>query len=138
MRTWTLVALVGVTLAQAGARPSIQSAIRRLTDAVAAGDAVAIAAVYAEDAEALPPDREPVTGRTAIQRMWQSAIDAGVTRAEMTTTDVDTKTVIADEKGNYTLKLGDGTVYQHGTYRNVWKNDKGRWMLQRNSWTVGK
>jgi ketosteroid isomerase-like protein len=42
------------------------------------GDAVALAALYADDALLLPPDGEMVSGRAAILEFWQDGIEPGI------------------------------------------------------------
>lgn len=67
----------------------IQSIPTNVRDAIAAGnesfmtaakkgDAAGLAALYTEDGQVLPPNRDIVTGRLAIQGFWQAVIIMGI------------------------------------------------------------
>ena len=60
------------------ARAAITAANEQWTAAFNKGDAAGVAANYTEDAQILPPNSEIVSGRTAIQGVFQGFIDAGL------------------------------------------------------------
>jgi uncharacterized protein (TIGR02246 family) len=64
-----MVGVIGLTIPVAAedVRQAIEQADSRWIEAFKAGDAVAIAAIYAQDAKMLPPDATEVAGRQAIQ-----------------------------------------------------------------------
>jgi hypothetical protein len=79
------LAIVGVIgLAMPVAAEDVGAAIERanagMVEAFKAGDAAAIAGFYSETAKMLPPDATEVTGREAIQQLWQSWLDASIDR----------------------------------------------------------
>ena len=51
---------------------------RSFAEAYNRGDAAAAADHYTEDAVLLPPNREMVSGKRAIQEFWKTAMDVGV------------------------------------------------------------
>src|SRR5713101_8911696 len=69
----------------AGVRPAIEAANKKFSEAVAKGDAAALAAMYTTDAQAFPPNSDVVKGRAAIEAMWKGVLDSGVTGAELAT-----------------------------------------------------
>jgi uncharacterized protein (TIGR02246 family) len=72
---WQVVMIVGaLTLATAPALAQDRATIEKLNEAWTAafkGDAAAVAALYTEDAYALPPGSEMVKGRAAIEAFWR-------------------------------------------------------------------
>lgn len=55
---------------------------RRFIEFYSAGDAEAIATLYTDDAVLLAPGLSQRTGREAIQRFWQAAMDANISNFE--------------------------------------------------------
>jgi uncharacterized protein (TIGR02246 family) len=95
-----------------------------------AGDAAAIAALYAEDATVHPPGSEAVQGRAAIQAYWQADLDA----SEGATSTIETNEVqvygdLAVEIGSFMSTAADGSHADHGKFIAVWKNVDGEWKI---------
>jgi ketosteroid isomerase-like protein len=59
-----------------GAKAGIEAGNKKFAEAVANGDAAAIAKLYAEDAEILPPNAPPKKGRAAIQKEFEGLVGA--------------------------------------------------------------
>jgi uncharacterized protein (TIGR02246 family) len=90
-----------------------------LAEALARGDAVAAAALYADDGRLLTAAAELLTGRTEIEAYWQAGIALGVSGLELQTTELRVSGLVAVEIGRYALALGgDGaaTVAERGAY----------------------
>ena len=90
-----------------------------LSDAIACGDAVAVAAICSEEAKLLPPGIQPLAGRAAAERFWRSAIEAGVCGNEFETLEPERHEDTAHEIGRYALTsapLGAEPTIEHGTY----------------------
>ena len=49
-------------------------------DAIHHADSAAVAAVYTEDAQILPPNFPVMIGKEAIQAFWQGAMDMGMVK----------------------------------------------------------
>jgi uncharacterized protein (TIGR02246 family) len=109
----------------------IAEANRRLEAAVAAGDAAAGAACYAEDGQFLVPNFEPLTGRSSIQGFFQSVLDTGIRTLELETLELEEHGDKAFEVGRYTLKADGGAVADRGKFIVIWKKVGGAWYLYR-------
>ena len=94
------------------------------------GTYAALAALYTTDAQVLPPNGEPITGRAAIQKFWQGVMDSGVKGAKLTTVEAAAAGDMAHEVGTYELSGADGKVLDSGKYIVIWKRDGGQWKLQ--------
>ena len=88
---------------------TVDAAIKQVADAYVkaalAGDAKALAAMYAEDAIEMPPDQPPVKGRAAIEAYFQKQFSA-MKPSEFTINHIEAKT------------MGD-TGYDVGTYQQI-------------------
>jgi uncharacterized protein (TIGR02246 family) len=118
----------------ASARSSIEAQNQQFGAAMQKGDAAALAALYTPDAEMFPPNAQVVSGRDAIQKLWQSFIDGGVTSLKLTTRDVQSAGDWAWESGTYDLAGKDGQSVDNGKYVVVWKQVQGKWHLHRDIW----
>ena len=80
---------------------------RRFTDAAATRDARAMASVYADDAELLPPNTEPLRGQEAIERFWRAGIEMGIRSIVLETVRLEYADCLrlAYEVGRYTLQI---------------------------------
>jgi len=115
------------------ARAAIDAANKMFTETFARGDAAALAALYSEKAEALPPSSQPAQGRAAIHALWQSVIDSKAKDFKLQTTDVLQAGDFAAETGRYTVTLANGQTTS-GNYVVVWKREAGVWKLYRDIW----
>jgi uncharacterized protein (TIGR02246 family) len=61
-----------------GDEQAVRDVVARYEAASNEGDAVALAALYADDALLLPPDGDIVAGRDAILAFWQDGIESGI------------------------------------------------------------
>ena len=129
-----LLALPSAAFGQAddGAKAAIEAGSQAWEAGWNAGNAAAIAAVYAEDAMILPPGSQAIQGREAIQAYWQAALD----EAEGVASTIETKEVhvlgdAAIEVGSYMDTNADGSHRDHGKYLAVWTKVDGKWMLAR-------
>jgi uncharacterized protein (TIGR02246 family) len=119
---------------QPGPRAAIEAANKKFSEAGAKGDAKIAAAVYSIDAEAFPPNGDVVRGREAIQKMWQTVLDSGVTGIDLKTREVESAGEWAWESGGYTMQAKDGKVLDRGKYCVVWRRVQGQWLLHRDIW----
>jgi uncharacterized protein (TIGR02246 family) len=103
------------------------------------GDAQAVAAMYADDANVLPPGSDIVKGRAAIEAFWrQEAEQLG--DAKLTTLDVlPLGPDAAREIGTVTLKTkGQPPREIVGKYAVVWRKIGGEWKLATDIWNTNK
>ena len=70
-------------------RKAIAAPIAQFMAAISHGDAAGAAAVYTADGQVLPPNGDIVSGRPAIQTLWQGAMDTGVQAVTLETIEVE-------------------------------------------------
>ncbi len=129
-----VIALFAVLVQAAPAeevRPAIEAANAQFAAAVAQHDGAALTALYAAGGQVLPPGGEPVKGREAIQKFWQSAMDSGVAAIELKTVEIFGHGSTATEVGQYELRDASGKALDHGKYIVVWRRAGGNWQLLR-------
>lgn len=129
-----LAASVGAAAQKQDARAAVDAAGKTFSQAVMAGDAAKIGPLYAEDAQAFPPNAPRVDGRAAIQKMWTDVIASGVKRMELTTTEVQEAGDYAYETGTFSISGEADKHLDHGKYVVVWKRQGGKWMMFRDIW----
>ena len=132
-----LVAPASAPAATTDARAAIEKAGAAFAATLAKGDGAGLAAMYAADAQAFPPNSDVVTG-TAIQKMWQDVIDSGVRSMKLTILDVVEAGDLAVESGRAELYGADGKVLDSGKYVAVWKLAGGRWKILRDIWNTSQ
>ena len=120
------------------ARTAIEAANKKFAAAAAKADAAAMAALYTTDAAAYPANSDIVSGRDAIQTLWKSVIDSGITQVELNTSEVEAAGDIAYETGAYVMKMKDGTLADRGKYVVIWKRTGGDWLIHRDIWTTSQ
>ena len=138
-RRITLVALVAlgmaVTLtlpvsAQTGTRAEIEKVTQAWQKALNAGDAAAVAALYAKDGKLMPPGVEPVTGTDAIKAGVEGDIKQGG-KMTLTTEEVIVSGNTALETGKWVASSADGKHLDHGPYATFYKKEGGSWKIYR-------
>lgn len=138
-RVYVVTLVMATSLAAWGqrgsdARAAIERGGKQWSEGVERGDAPAIAQLYAEDAQAFPPNAELVSGRANIQKLWQSFLTAGVKKAALESMDVESAGNIAYETGKWRSWGADGKEIDHGKYVVVWKRVNGQWKMYRDIW----
>lgn len=102
-----------------------------------AGDADAIAALYAEDGVVMPPHAPAATGRDAIRAYIASdsaaAKAAGMTLA-ITSTDVGGAGDLSWHSGSFTITDANGATVDTGKYIEVRQRIDGKSMIIRDIW----
>jgi uncharacterized protein (TIGR02246 family) len=112
-------------------REAIAAANKRFVEAVSHGDAAALAALYTDDGQVLPPNAGFVTGQEAVQGFWQAVLDMGVKEAELSTIEVEGLGDTAIEISQFTLYGAESQLVDKGKYIVVWKREDGGWKLHR-------
>lgn len=118
-----------------------ESAIRGLTldycTAFNTGNYDQVAAMFSPEATLMPPMREPVIGRKAIENVLRSFGVEGYEDLRMETTRVEYASDLAVELGRYTASIlrSNGTsVVDRGKYMRAWRR-LGVWMIVAHSWS---
>jgi uncharacterized protein (TIGR02246 family) len=121
-------------------RAFIEKQAKVFSDTFARAEFKTLAAMYAEDAVALPPDADMVKGRAAIEAFWKSVYDSGVKSATLTVVDVHSSGELAAELGTAVLTIKAANkpdATQNVKYVVVWKKQKdGAWKLYRDIWNA--
>jgi len=125
--------------AAAQSKAIIQKADDRWAEAFNKGDAAALAAMYTEDAYALPPGAEMLKGRGAIEAFWRQQMQQ---IGDVKCTALDVKRLgrnAAREIGTCSFKTKaqppqDGAL----KYAVVWEKEGGQWRLLQDIWNTNK
>lgn len=116
-------------------RQEIEDLDDQFEQGMLAGDSIALANFYADDAVVLPPNMPRAEGRDAIRSVYASMMGWGPLTSATFTTDqviIPESGEIAVEVGTYTMggAAPDGTPYQDtGKYLSTWKNVNGEWKV---------
>jgi uncharacterized protein (TIGR02246 family) len=117
------------------ARAGIDSVNQEFTKALAAHDAKALAFLYAEDAELLPPNAGPVLGREAIANFWGSVLELPIQSIALETIDVHGAGNEVTAEGRYSLIGAKGDTVETGKSLVVWRKTEAGWRLYRDMWS---
>ena len=137
--------LLALAACQMGAKDStadanaIQEINKAWGDNYNAGEAGAIADLYAEDALLMPPGAPTANGRDAI-RGFLAGDTAAAKAAGLTynvSSDADAIHVSGDmawQNGTYTVTDASGATVDAGKYLSVFQKKDGKWQLYRDTW----
>jgi uncharacterized protein (TIGR02246 family) len=134
----TAVLLGLATPALADVKAEIEKVNAHFVELFAKGDGAGIAALYTEDATALPPGSEMVKGRPAIAAFWQATVG---TLTEFKATTVDVKRLsraFAREIGTFSFKPKGSDQVVQGKYIVVWQKLGRDWKLAIDIWNTNK
>lgn len=104
-----------------------------------AGDADALAAMYADDAVLLPPDKPAISGHDAILAFAKS----DTTEAKQAGMSLEIDPGMSGSSGNlgwhsgaFRMKAADGSNAGTGKYVEVWERRNGKWLMIRDAWNM--
>ena len=113
-------------------RKAVEATVNRYVEATNKGDADALAQLYEDDAVLLPPDHQPIEGRTAIGEFWRQGTDEGL---EVTTLRLDVEGRIGYLVGQYTLPETDEEPADSGkTVMCLKRQQDGSWKVTADIW----
>lgn len=119
-------------------RMALEEANMKFGEAVRKGDAVALAALYTDDATILPPESEMIQGKQGIEQFWNALVQMGMKDAVLTIVDVFGSGDLAYEIGKATITIqpeGQEPTEMKAKYVVVWKHtDDGAWKLHVDIW----
>ena len=127
--------LVSINAGASEAAKAIEAVNQAFENGFKQSSAAEIAAVYTQEGQLLPPNGEFVSGSSAIEAFWQSAIDSGIKQADLETIELDQQGDTAIEVGRYTLSGSAGATLDQGKYIVVWKLENGEWKYHRDMWS---
>ena len=112
-------------------RKKIEAVNARFMTLFADGDLAGVCTLYTEDAMVMMPGMPALSHRSGVATFLGAVESLGVKQAKLATEEVEAMGDTAWERGNYELKLGNGTVADHGKYIVIWKLRNGTWELHR-------
>lgn len=115
-----------------GARAGIEAGLKKFSEAVAKGDAAALAKLYTTDAEILPPGSPPVKGREGIEKAFASLVSQ-FKKISFQTREVHPMGNLALEVSSWKLEDASGKGPE-GKGMVLWKKVGGTWQLHRDIW----
>ncbi len=123
-----------VAAQNAAVKAAIDANNKKFGAAIAAGNPAGVAGLYTDDAMVLPPNGEAMSGRPAIEKLFQALVAAGIKEITLTAQEVEAHGDVATELGAYSVKDGAGKEIDRGKYIVVWKRVQGQWKLHRDIW----
>ncbi len=116
-------------------RIGIERQNARFERAVANGDADALAALYTQVGQLLPPNEEIVRGRDAIRDYWAGFVaGSGINGMDLTTSEVFVGDGMATELNTWTVSV-NGEVVDSGKATVVWGQVGDEWLMHRDMWS---
>jgi ketosteroid isomerase-like protein len=115
----------------AAAKDSIIAVNNRSTAAIAAGDSVALAALYTSDAKIMPSNMPAVSGTAGITNFASEAFKMGIKNIKFEVLGVWGGKDLVGEEGTFTISDDKGAVIDKGKYLVFWKQEDGKWKLFR-------
>lgn len=137
------LATLGLALIASAAAAQDKATIQKRNDQWAAafnkGDAAAVAALYTEDADVLPPGNDMVSGRKEIEIFWSEAV-RGFGDAQLTTVSVvPLGTDAAREIGTFKFMTKGTAPHQiTGKYVVFWRKVGNDWQLATDIWNSNR
>jgi len=136
MRRTVLMLVCAVPLAawasDGGAKAGIEAGLKKWSEALAKGDAAAVAKLYTTDAEILPPGSPPVKGREGIEKAFASLVSQ-FKKITFKTREVHAMGNLALEVSSWKLEDASGKGPE-GKALVLWKKVGGTWLLHRDIW----
>jgi uncharacterized protein (TIGR02246 family) len=99
-------------------------------------NAEAVAALYTEDGQLLPPGPAVVNGRSAIKDFWANDIATSNTSLAITADSTGVGGDWAYRSGAWRAVNADGSTGGTGKYIEVWRRTADGWQLHRDIWNV--
>jgi len=102
-----------------------------------AGDATAMAALYADDAHTMPPGGGVITGHDVIESYWRQDLGSGNAVTKLTPVDSIAQGDLLYLDGTYDVSAKDGgTTLASGQYQQLWNHAGGQWKIQQEIWRL--
>ena len=113
---------------------ALQRSDLRFKQALAAGDADAIAALYTESALVLAPGAPPIQGREAIRDHFAGIIGAGIDGLDIQTVEMARFGDTAIRRSDIVLRVS-GQVVDRAKALEVWQRVDGEWLYARDMYS---
>jgi uncharacterized protein (TIGR02246 family) len=117
-------------------RTAVEAAGRDVMAIFARGDAAGLARAYTREALIMPANSDFIRGTTAIQALYQSLFDAGITVFVLEPLEIGGLGDTAYDVGRYELRGKTGETVDKGKYVLVWKREDGQWRIHLDIFTT--
>ena len=121
---------------------AVEANHRKFVAAFDKGDAAAVAALHAADAQLLPENGRPVTGAEDVRAYWHGLLKAGARLVQLEALlRVKGGGRMAYEVGAYvmTVQTGPGQTAVHsGNYAVAWRREGEQWLAAAVTWNKSK
>lgn len=107
---------------------------RKYDDAFNRRDAAALASLYHQEAQIVPPDGPVVQGRAAVEAFWKSELATTGFVQSSKVVEVQDFGEVALEHGEWVGKSPGGATVEVGKYLMAWKRSGGEWRIFRETW----
>ncbi len=111
----------------AAVKDSIVASNNRLSAAIAAGDSVALAALYTSDAKIMPANMPAMSGTAGITSFANEVFKMGIKNVKFEVADVWGGKDLVGEEGTFTISDDKGAVIDKGKFLVFWKQEDGKW-----------
>lgn len=99
--------------------------------AVEKGDAAAVAEVYTQNAQFMPPNMPLLEGREGIETFIDGARENGVKKIKLKTSELEVSDALAIETGSYQILVEGDQVVDEGKYMIEWRQEDDQWFMHR-------
>ena len=113
------------------AKNEIEAANAAISEIIAKGDSVGMALAFSSDGAVMLNNMPSMQGKDKLTTVWGSSIRAGVSKIELSTTEVWGDENYITEEGLYVIKTKDDVQIDKGKYIVLWKKEDGKWKLHR-------
>ncbi|MBU0702981.1 MAG: SgcJ/EcaC family oxidoreductase [Chloroflexi bacterium] len=110
---------------------AIAATNERFMTAYNQGDVDGLATFYTENAQLLFPNSDFITGRQAIQAVWQARVAPGARSVKLESIEVEAHGDTAIEVGLYAVIGSEKETLDKGKYIVIWKLENGQWKIHR-------
>lgn len=105
-------------------------------EAVAKGDAAAMASQYTSDAKMFPMNQDVIEGQESVEKFWAASLKQGLKKLTLETVKADGFGEVAIEEGRYKVYTDGDKMVDQGKYLAEWKGGDGKWKLQNLIWNT--
>ena len=114
----------------ANAKKEIEAANLAITEFVAKGDSVGIAATYTADGSLMLNNIPSIKGKDKLINFWSGFAQSGA-KIKLTTVEVWGDENFIAEEGLLEINTKEGAQIDKGKYICLWKKEGGKWKLHR-------
>ena len=108
-------------------REAIEEAVQKFMALYKQGNCKELAGLYSQDPVLMPPGMDFVSGKEAIQKVFEAFRSMGIAELVFEIVEVDHCADHAIEMSRFKLLSAEGQQLDQGKYIVVWKREQGEW-----------